>query len=237
VVLAGMEPPFDRLTAGSAVTASAEAIRIERWPSIAMLNAARWDPRITRWTAAQMPQVTTHLTILTEAVMADNATDHLAYPRMQQALAALRSGLSTRSPADLATAAADLAGLGGGLTPSGDDVLVGALVALAALPDRRTDSLREIIRDAAAGRTTRISEAYVQAAERGEASEAWQRLLAALAGDTPDTVVEAGRRVIAFGETSGTDMLTGFLLTLVETTQATRATQSTQLPANTEPDD
>jgi hypothetical protein len=232
VLAAGTDPPFDRLTAGSAVTASAEAIHIEGWPSIAIGNAARWDPHITAWTAAQMARVIMHLAILTEAVTAETAMDHLAYPRMQAALAALRSGLGTRSPTVVAAAAGDLAGLGGGLTPSGDDVLVGGLVALAALPDRRTDGLRDIIRDAAAGRTTRISEAYLQAAARGEASEAWQRLLAALAGHLPDDVRGTAQKVRAFGETSGADVLTGFLLTLDE---ATQATQTTQLAADTEP--
>ncbi|MGH2349920.1 MAG: DUF2877 domain-containing protein [bacterium] len=204
-------PPFDRLTAGRTVTASAEAIRIEGWPPVSVLDAACWDPRITPWTTAEMARATTHLGVLTDVVMADAPTDHLTHPRLQRGLAALESGLTARSSTDVDNAAADLAGLGGGLTPTGDDILVGVLVVLAAVADGQIQILRNAIHDAVAGRTTRISAAYLDAAARGEASEAWHRLLTALAGNEPDEVIEAGRRVRTYGETSGTDMLAGFL--------------------------
>ncbi|HEV8353475.1 MAG TPA: DUF2877 domain-containing protein [bacterium] len=206
-------PPFERLTVGGPVTASEETLRVDAWPSIALHRATRWDPRITPWTMTQMMNVMRHVDVLMGTTLATTSTEHLMHRRMQQALAGLRSGLRMRSPVEVQTAAGDLAGLGAGLTPSGDDVLVGALVALAALPDDHTD-LREAIRSATAGRTTRISAAYLQAAAGGDASEAWQRLLAALAGDAPDDVIATGRHMLTYGETSGADMLTGFILAM-----------------------
>ncbi|HLE76822.1 MAG TPA: DUF2877 domain-containing protein [bacterium] len=214
VVLADPAPPFDRLAAGGAVTSMPGGLRLEGWPPIDARDAIRWDPRILRWSAGQLPKVTANLETLAGRVLAEVPADHLAHPRIERGLALLRSALGNRSPTELAAASSDLAGLGGGLTPTGDDVLVGVLVALAALPDRSGGELENAIRDGTAGRTTRISEAYLHAAARAEASEAWHRLLTALAGDRRDEVVAAGRRVLAFGETSGADMLTGFVLAM-----------------------
>ncbi len=214
VVLADPAPPFDRLATGGAVTSMPGGLRLEGWPPIDARDAIRWDPRIRRWSAGQMARVVAHLDALAGDVLSEAPADHLAHPRIERGLALLRSALGNRSPTELAAASSDLAGLGGGLTPTGDDVLVGVLVALAALPDRSGGELENAIRDGTAGRTTRISEAYLHAAERGEASEAWHRLLTALAGDRSDEVIAAGRRVVTFGESSGTDMLTGFVLTM-----------------------
>src|SRR5438046_1794271 len=61
-------------------------------------------------------------------------------------------------------------------------------------------------------RTTRISMAYLEAAARGEASEAWHRLVDAVAENDPDRIAAAARGVMAFGETSGSDMLAGFVM-------------------------
>jgi hypothetical protein len=48
------------------------------------------------------------------------------------------------------------------------------------------------------------------AASRRQASEAWHDLIRALPAD-PDAVVTAATRILEIGETSGADMLTGFL--------------------------
>ncbi|HET6782142.1 MAG TPA: DUF2877 domain-containing protein, partial [bacterium] len=54
------------------------------------------------------------------------------------------------------------------------------------------------------------SEAYLMAAARGEAGEAWHRLLRVLPNGDRAAIASATRRVMAFGETSGSDMLAGF---------------------------
>ncbi|HEY3247241.1 MAG TPA: DUF2877 domain-containing protein [bacterium] len=214
IVLPDPGRSFDQLVARGDVTATPDALFVEGWPAISVREAVPWDPRIRPWSAGQMRGVVINLETLSGRVMVDAPAESLAQPRFEQVLAALRHALRRRSPGEVASAATGLAGLGGGLTPSGDDVLVGALVALAALPGGRSDSLRSAIREGAAGRTTRISEAYLQAAARGEGSEAWQDLLLALASATADDVIRTGRRVMAFGETSGADMLAGFLLAM-----------------------
>jgi len=88
---------------------------------------------------------------------------------------------------------------------------VGALLAGTVWPTG-SEAIRDAIVSAAGGRTTRISAAYLDTAARGEASETWHTLVAAI--PTADTVgvSAAARRLMAFGETSGSDMLAGFLL-------------------------
>jgi len=110
----------------------------------------------------------------------------------------------------LRAGAARLAGLGGGLTPAGDDFLVGIMLwAWLAHPDPPV-ICRAIVEEAAP-RTTTLSAAFLRAAGRGECSAAWHRFLAALTTGTEDELAAAVQGVLAYGATSGADALAGFL--------------------------
>src|SRR2546428_1335833 len=150
---------------------------------------------------------------LARAVSHPNASTTALERRAAPAIVELARGLQRRDAILVSRASGALAGLGPGVTPSGDDVLVGGLLAFALHAD---DSrvMRQAIISAVRDRTTRISLAYLESAARGEASESWHRLVAALAVDDPGRIAGATRGVMAFGETSGSDMLAGFLLTL-----------------------
>jgi hypothetical protein len=128
--------------------------------------------------------------------------------RVYRAGQALRAGWA--GDADLREAAAGLAGLGGGLTPAGDDFLAGVMLwAWLAHPDAERWCSR--LAKAAAPRTTTLAAALLRAAARGECSHAWQALLNALAAGGPERLATAVRDVLAYGSTSGGDMLAGFL--------------------------
>lgn len=108
------------------------------------------------------------------------------------------------------TAAAQLAGLGEGLTPAGDDFLSGVMLwAWLAHPDPEPFCRR--LAEAAAPRTTTLSAALLRAAGRGECSAPWHRLLGALADGPEDRLEEAVQGVLSCGHTSGADILAGFL--------------------------
>jgi hypothetical protein len=130
------------------------------------------------------------------------------------AVQAFASAVGALSTHDVARAAGDLAGLGEGSTPAGDDFLVGALYALRwLLPDARADQLCESIAAAAAPRTTRLSGQFLQRAAGGEAIPTWSFFLSALAAGEPARIRAGSRGVLALGHTSGRAALEGFLAT------------------------
>lgn len=99
-------------------------------------------------------------------------------------------------------AARRLAGLGPGLTPAGDDILVGAIYALRAT--RRADSdLPQRLADVAAPRTTRRSGEWLRAAAAGQPLGVWNDLLRGLAAFDRPKIRSAHTRLRSQGHTSG----------------------------------
>ena len=115
--------------------------------------------------------------------------------------------------ADIPTAlalTAQLAGLGPGLTPSGDDILIGALYAtwIVHSPEFASFITREIA-NTAAPLTTSLSAALLRSAGKGEAGILWHELFRALiAGEAIQHPVS---RLLSVGETSGADAMGGFM--------------------------
>lgn len=108
--------------------------------------------------------------------------------------------------------AAQLIGLGPGLTPSGDDYFGGVLVALRWLGrGTQTESLWRWLEPRLAGRTSAISAAHLAAAAAGHAHEALHELLDDLsAWEVPDLHARLAR-LDAVGHTSGWDALAGIV--------------------------
>ncbi|MES2210465.1 MAG: DUF2877 domain-containing protein [Chloroflexota bacterium] len=136
----------------------------------------------------------------------------LAAPRLQRLAAALRDA----DPSAAGMAAESLVGLGPGLTPSGDDALVGMAAAVTAMPPPGTldaTYLRRVV-DTAPARTTAVSTAFLRHAADGEFAAGLHELMAALIGPDPTGLASTIERSVAFGATSGTDTLVGVLMGL-----------------------
>jgi hypothetical protein len=103
-----------------------------------------------------------------------------------------------------------LAGLGNGLTPAGDDFLMGVML-WAWLTHPTPGSFCRTLLQATVSRTTTLSAAFLRAAARGECSVSWHALLAALSEGTEAEITAAVQEVLACGATSGADTLAGFL--------------------------
>jgi hypothetical protein len=112
--------------------------------------------------------------------------------------------------AELRSGAAQLAGLGGGLTPAGDDFLTG-LMLWAWLAHPTPQRLCQTLTEAAAPRTTLLSAALLKVAAAGECNAAWHQLLHTLARGENDQVTGVVENVLSHGHTSGADALAGFL--------------------------
>lgn len=212
---------FDDLPIGETVQGSDAGILIGGAAQVTIQHAAVWEPQLVKWDRRHLPTVRTNMNFVREILLGEapegSFSTYLTDPaslnaRARKGLMLLEEALTRRSWVSAGEAARHLAGLGGGLTPSGDDVLVGTLVSLSVLPYEELRELRNAIIAEVRGRTTRISEEYLEAAARGEAGEAWHRLVRALPVLDETAIVSTARRVMAFGETSGSDMLAGFAL-------------------------
>ena len=113
----------------------------------------------------------------------------------------------------------NLIGLGPGLSPSADDVLMGLMIALWWSTNSlggdigRVKKVNEAI-ISHANKTTLLSQQLLRHAARGETNEAVEILLDGIfMGESEDIGVSA-QRVLKIGETSGTDMMAGILLGL-----------------------
>jgi len=117
-----------------------------------------------------------------------------------------RSGISEN--------AALLAGLGPGLTPAGDDYLVGLMAGLRIWPGLHGLSPQEackLILKATEGRTTLLSSAFLHSAAEGWLGEGWHQLLAELVSGEASGIQRAAARILSSGATSGAAALVGFL--------------------------
>lgn len=121
------------------------------------------------------------------------------------------------APAAWIAAIEGLIGLGPGLTPAGDDVLVGYLACRRAFgppPPGGWDRLAAALAPRLLALTTEISAAFLAHVLRGSCSELLLALLRALDAAAPARIGRAARALLALGETSGSDLLAGVCLAL-----------------------
>jgi hypothetical protein len=144
-----------------------------------------------------------------------------AIPCSQATTTAIRGALAEGRPEQMLAAAQRIIGLGPGLTPSGDDFLVGCLRGLWLMARGQTweDDLLPHLRTALLpgidGWTTRVGAEFIRGALRGEFAEVLDQAAMALIGPVHmPTVVSAIAQLLAQGETSGTDTTRGLLTCL-----------------------
>jgi uncharacterized protein DUF2877 len=128
-------------------------------------------------------------------------------------IAALADWLASRGKDAPPAVAAILLGLGPGLTPSGDDLVGGAMIALRALgrgdlASRLADWALPLARE----RTGAISLAHLACAAGGEGSAALHDLLNALLAADGEGIAAGVAALAALGHSSGWDMLAGATL-------------------------
>jgi hypothetical protein len=220
---------FQSLEIQSPITIRADQLQIGDI-QIELSGALEWEPR-PDWTKLDNfldePQVSRMNDLLGQhaptgsfAPLVDGfevETDQTFHSEVLRAAAEparrLKASLANGNTSGAVKAAERLAGLGGGVTPSGDDYLQGAIHALwSRLTDERARSLSEAVVSAAAPRTNAISGAWLKAAAVGEAGDDWHGLEQALGTDRE--LEQAITQLIQRGHTSGADALAGFVATL-----------------------
>lgn len=126
--------------------------------------------------------------------------------------------LARRDLTAMRRSASSMIGLGVGLTPSGDDFIVGALALSGAyrgeswFREQAESGVQELSNCTALEElTTYVSSMYISAAVCGRFSHHVAQAATALARRDCPSVSAALDDLLAFGETSGTDVLTGML--------------------------
>ena len=142
----------------------------------------------------------------------------------------LLSALIRSEPAQIEAAASKLAGLGSGVTPAGDDFMLGAIHALWASADgNRVADLVGSVLEGVGSRTNAVSLAWLRAAARGEAANEWHGLFEAVLMGEPIEAV--ARLLIRRGHTSGADAVAGFVAAFRALTALAPAGQRIGLPS------
>jgi hypothetical protein len=141
--------------------------------------------------------------------MLDTRVKRVAGPLLHRLLEAVVAG----DPAAAGEVADALAGLGPGVTPSGDDILLGTIIGLRYV--RRGRAVQMAIAANASTRTTWYSGQLLSYALAGEASAPLLGVAVALLQAAEATVLQPRlQELFAVGETSGADALVGLLLGL-----------------------
>jgi len=134
----------------------------------------------------------------------------------RELVARCKSGVTQVFSGQLEPGIKQLRGLGFGLTPSGDDFISGLLLALnlqEVLEIKQTSAIRQQIFGWAKGENPLVN-SFLKLAAAGAHYQAWQELVLALVGTIPARVAESSKKILQFGETSGSDMGVGLLLTM-----------------------
>lgn len=186
-----IEPPqFHAITSAASIQLDShrKAFSINNdWFST--VGATLWDPR-PNWRSF-------HQTLLIEI-------DHQLEEDIHAGMQAVHEAILSQDLMALQNATIYLAGRGIGLTPTGDDVLLGTIYALHVL-DWNHDIV-QLIEMAAFNRTTSLSAVFLQAAVAGEATEPWHRVM--------DQETGSLETLLSVGATSGKDAWVGFTMAL-----------------------
>jgi hypothetical protein len=205
------------LPAGATIIITPQTVNLPNF-TLALQSATWWSPQLT-WSKAPLSRSILHLlheglTGRPSPLLLMTGQPYTPLTRLAQpGLSALHTGLYTRDRAQLALGANRLAGLGPGLTPAGDDFLVGWMAGLwlfgtgAGLP---VVELCALVAAEAAPRTTRLSAAWLCHAAAGRFGELWHGFAAACA-EGGDGLRAAAGRIRDTGATSGSDALAGLL--------------------------
>jgi hypothetical protein len=197
-------------------------------------GATVWDPALpssTRLTAdAELTRRARLTRSLVDALarpgglwpLRDRRTDDAWATAARPVIRELSSALVAGDRGTATAAASRLVGLGVGLTPSGDDLLVGLLAGLEATDHPMRAEVAAAVTSDVGERTTAAGASALRQAADGAYSERLHDVLASLAraagdregGPTRDRRDGLARAVVgalAFGETSGSDTLAGLL--------------------------
>jgi hypothetical protein len=210
------DPPDFRalgLRAGDRADLGRQGIRVpSAGLAIDLAGAAPWDPKLG--TSGRRPDAG-RLGPLAGLAAASGFAPRGDDPwQAWGAIDALGSALGAGDLAAMLRAAGALIGRGPGLTPSGDDFLLGFAAALTATGHPLGRPFARGVAERARGATTDVARVYLDHAASGEYAEHLHTVMRALlVGSDGDLAIAVGR-ALGWGATSGADALTGIAVAI-----------------------
>lgn len=226
--------PFQTLTMGLSVACRGGILRFDSSPLTIDLRGARiWEGRLppvaidmhrhstgrawsVAWQTLNKQQRLTQTDLIADDLFQLHAGSLLTR-KLSQPVLQLIGATQRLDPHASAEAAQKMIGLGPGVTPSGDDILIGYLAGLwatAAQDDRRPGflltlggSLSNFAKD-----TNEISRTYLGYAIKGEFSSSIVMLVNAISKGGEQKLLSAAKDAMRVGHSSGMDSVTGLLL-------------------------
>ena len=189
------------------------------WSGLRGLRSMMDDqlPKLISWSQGQAPADSLMALIGRPSLLVEHDS-HGRLPgllaKASSIVAALLDDLETGDMENFRVDVRALAGLGPGLTPAGDDFLVGLMYALWSLwPEPDARRWGKALAHAAVPKTNQLSAAWIQAASAGEAGENWHAFFETFTLDLVAQIYQKADQILETGHTSGADAMTGFLAT------------------------
>lgn len=223
--------PRQFLDVGLRAAARGGILRFDSSPlAIDLRSASIWEGRLPTligniepawsiaWSALNARQKLKDSEIIIENLFQDNGGSSLTH-KIRQPVLQLLSAAKKITPDDAACAAQKIIGLGVGLTPSGDDLLLGFMAGLHATGNDRQDRLAfiKIFGDeilALSNRTNEISHTYLYHAVRGEFSSSIVAVVESIRDGEEEKFLTRLDNAMQVGHSSGMDAVTGLLIGL-----------------------
>lgn len=210
----------DHLTAQSPVSKTLTALYLEdltiHWGSARLWNSQpKWKMlHSQRDKLCKQVQQLPNTNYLTSPRTSGVANSSVLLPILHSSHSLASSLATAQLPSSIA-AVKRLAGSGIGLTPSGDDYIMGAMYAAWIIhsPEAAQEITRQIA-EAAARLTTSLSGAWLLAASNGEAGILWHKFFDALITGEATSIQRQVSAILSVGATSGADALAGFFDTI-----------------------
>jgi len=176
---------------------------------ISLDNTETWDPKMLQFPDSFCLKVSS-VKLLFDSTKwfesnAKNSNDKYVIEKLISGANELQHALVKRRP--IKKPVTYLAGLGFGLTPSGDDYLLGVMASL--WITKNTHPLDEIAR-LSSQKTTSLSAAYLIAASKGDFAECWHDLVRSILNQNPKNLRDSISKFTQIGASSGQDALAGF---------------------------
>ena len=200
------EFPFASITPKMHVYTDLHGLKINNIPFLDLASAECWETKLIQFSESFYLKNTIAALLNEHTVWLNTQNDNIILKkRLITGATMLHYALSNEL--SVRRASAYLAGLGFGLTPSGDDYLLGVMVSLWLTGN--TSPLHEIFK-ASHSKTTSLSANFLSAGSKGDFTESWHQLVEGVVSEDTIIAQDAINRFVQIGAYSGRDALAGF---------------------------